>query len=90
MCAERERAQWAAIGAAAGATLAAQESPTQAASRASAAEVHEEWMRARCDYDASYYEGGSMARHSLAACVMGETARFALILYERTITLAES
>jgi hypothetical protein len=89
MCAERERAQWTAIGAAAAATLTAQESPTQAAARARAAVVHADWIQARCAYDASYYEGGSLARYSAAACVMGETARFALILYERTITLSE-
>ncbi|MDZ4690547.1 lysozyme inhibitor LprI family protein [Terricaulis sp.] len=89
MCAERERAQWAAIGAAAAATVAAQESPPQAAARSRATEAHAVWLQARCAYDASYYEGGSLARYSAAACVMGETARFALILHERTITLSE-
>lgn len=89
MCADRERAQWAAISEAAAATLATQESPTQTAARTSAAGAHTAWMQARCGYDASYYEGGSLARYSAAACVMGETANFALILHERTIDLSE-
>lgn len=89
MCAERERAQWAAIGDAAAATLAAQESPTQAAAQMRAREAHTSWLHARCAYDASYYEGGSMAHYSAAACVMGETANFALILYERALNAAQ-
>lgn len=87
ICAERERAQWAAVGEAASATLASQESATQRAARTRAATAHAAWQQARCAYDASLYEGGSLARYSAAACMMGETADFALILYERTLGL---
>lgn len=86
-CAERERAQWAAIGDRAAAALARHESRTQRAARARAATAHAAWLEARCAYDASLYEGGSMAHYSAAACVMGETADFALILYERVFVL---
>ncbi len=87
MCAERERAQWAAIRDAAAASLAAQESPTQRAARARATAAHAAWLQERCAYDASLYEGGSLANYSAAACAMGETAEFALILHGRTLSL---
>lgn len=88
-CADRERAQWQVVGEAASAALAAQESSTQAAAQRRAAEAHAAWLQARCAYDASLYEGGSMGRYAGAACVMGETANYALILHERVINTAE-
>lgn len=89
MCADRERAQWQAVGEAAATALAAHESPTQAAAQRRAAGAHAAWLQARCAYDTSYYEGGSLSRYAAAACVMGETANYALILHERVINAAE-
>lgn len=82
-CADRERAQWEAIRDAALVTLRARESATQSAARERALSAHTAWLDARCAYDASLYEGGSMAIYAAAACEMGRTADIALILHSR-------
>lgn len=88
-CADRERAQWQAAAEAAAATLSARESPSQSEARQRAADAHAAWLQARCVYDASLHEGGSMGRYAAAACVMGETANYALILHERVADAAD-
>lgn len=83
MCANRERAQWEALRDAALVTLHARESVTQTAARERALHAHTIWSQARCAYDASLYEGGSMATYAAAACEMGQTAEVALLLHMR-------
>ena len=83
MCANRERAQWEALRDAALAALRARESAAQTAARERALSAHAAWSQARCAYDASLYEGGSMAIYAAAACEMGQTADIALTLHLR-------
>jgi len=83
MCANRERAQWEALRDAALGALRARESATQIAARDRALTAHAAWSQARCAYDASLYEGGSMAIYAAAACEMEQTADIALTLHMR-------
>jgi hypothetical protein len=85
MCANRERAQWEALGEAALLTLRQQESSTQAAARERALSAHATAAHARCAYEASRYEGGSMAIFAAAACAMNQAADLALMLHARTL-----
>ena len=82
-CANRERAQWEALRDAALVALHARESATQIAARERALSAHAAWSQARCAYDASLYEGGSMAIYAAAACEMGQAADIALTLHMR-------
>jgi hypothetical protein len=82
-CANRERDQWVALRDAALSTLRTRENAAQSASRDRALSAHATWSQARCAYDASLYEGGSMAIYAVAACEMGQTADIALTLHMR-------
>ncbi|MBN8607795.1 MAG: DUF1311 domain-containing protein [Caulobacterales bacterium] len=84
-CANRERAQWEALAETALVALRAQESPTQTIARERALRAHETATQARCAYEASQYEGGSLAIYAAAACAMGQAADLALMLYARTL-----
>lgn len=85
MCADRERAQWEALGNTALVILRAQESATQAAARERALTAHAAAAQERCAYEASRYEGGSMANIAAAACAMDQAADLALMLHARTL-----
>ncbi|WP_135211790.1 lysozyme inhibitor LprI family protein [Vitreimonas flagellata] len=85
MCADRERAQWEALGEAALAILRAQESATQTSARERALSAHATAARERCAYEASRYEGGSLAIFAAAACAMNQAADLALMLHARTL-----
>ncbi len=85
MCANRERAQWEALGAAALVMLRTLESPTQAAARERALATHATAAQDRCAYEASRYEGGSLAIYAAAACAMHQAADLALLLHARTL-----
>ena len=82
-CANRERDEWVDLRDAALSTLRTRESAAQSASRDRALSAHAAWSQARCAYDASLYEGGSMAIYAAAACEMGQTADIALTLHMR-------
>lgn len=84
-CANRERAQWEALGEVALVTLRARESTTQAAARERALSAHAAATQARCAYEASQYEGGSLANYAVAACAMDQAADLALMLNARTL-----
>lgn len=87
LCANRERDQWAVLRDAANARLQVRENAAQSASRERALNAHAAWAQARCSYDASLYEGGSMVIYAAAACEMGQTADIALILHRRAYDL---
>ena len=84
MCANRERTQWEALTQTALDTLRAQETPTQTIARDRALSAHAAATQARCAYEASQFEGGSLAIYAAAACEMGQAADLALMLYART------
>lgn len=85
MCANRERAQWEALRDATLVTLRTRESATQTLARERALSAHAAWSRERCAYEASQYEGGSLAIYAAAACAMDQAADLALMLYARTL-----
>lgn len=82
-CAWRERSAWAGILQDSISTLRARESATQNAALDRALAAGEQWADARCAYDASFYEGGSLARVLAAQCSRDTTAQRAIDLYQR-------
>ncbi|MEZ5994446.1 MAG: lysozyme inhibitor LprI family protein [Hyphomonadaceae bacterium] len=82
-CAMAEREQWQTIRAQQIAALRAQETPSQTALLEAALEAHERWSQARCAYEASAFEGGTLARVAGAACMNEAMAEDALRLYAR-------
>lgn len=82
-CADRERSAWAGILEDSASTLRARESATQIAALDRALTAGEQWAEARCAYDASFYEGGSLARVLAAQCARDTTAQRAIDLYQR-------
>lgn len=82
-CLTRERDLWAGQVATLTARLRAQESPTQIEQLNAMLAAHEHWMRAKCHYSASIFEGGSLTRVLASACARNTTAELALDLLER-------
>jgi hypothetical protein len=82
-CLVRERDLWAGQVATLTARLRAQESPTQIEQLNGMLAAHEQWIRAKCHYSASIYEGGSLAIVLASACWRDTTAELALDLLER-------
>jgi hypothetical protein len=83
MCATSETEAWRSILDANAATLRAQESQSQIALLDRALAAGEQWARDRCAYDASYYEGGSLARVLGAQCARDTMALRAIDLHRR-------
>jgi hypothetical protein len=83
ICATSEAEAWRSVLNANAATLRARESETQAALLDRALAAGEQWARDRCAYDASYYEGGSLARVLGAQCARDTTALRAIDLHRR-------
>ncbi|OQW58010.1 MAG: hypothetical protein A4S17_12140 [Proteobacteria bacterium HN_bin10] len=82
-CLARERDLWASQVVTLTARLRARESPTQIDQLNGMLAAHEQWIRAKCHYSASIYEGGSLARVLASACWRDTTAELALDLLER-------
>jgi hypothetical protein len=83
MCAQGERAQWAALSRQYAASLRTRESGTQTAMLDAMIAAQPQWAQTRCAYAASYYEGGSLARYLGAACMRDAEAELALDLHSR-------
>lgn len=82
-CSESERLQWEEARAARIGALRAQETASQVALLDAALEQHARWARARCAYEASIYEGGSLARVIGAMCMRDAVAEHTLSLINR-------
>lgn len=82
-CFARERELWAAQVSEWAARWHASESPTQVEQLSAMLTAHDTWIRAKCAYQASIYEGGSLARVVRAACWRDTTAELALGLMAR-------
>lgn len=82
-CAHSEQLQWAEQRSRYELQLRARESETQRALLDAMLSEQERWVRARCAYSASFYEGGSLARYLNAACMRDMEAELALDLYRR-------
>lgn len=83
LCATSERAEWQTLRARYEALLRARESATQRALFDVMAAEQERWLQARCAYQASLYEGGSLARYLGAACARDTDAELTLDLHAR-------
>ncbi|ANP46409.1 lysozyme inhibitor LprI family protein [Candidatus Viadribacter manganicus] len=82
-CVDAERLQWEDVRATVIATLRANESPSQRMLLADALSQHRRWTDARCAYEASIYEGGSLSRIVAAQCVRDAIAEHTLYLINR-------
>ena len=82
-CVAEEGRAWQILSAQYEAALRARESATQIALLDAYLEQHRAWAAARCAYNASYYEGGSLARLLAASCRRDTAAELALELYAR-------
>jgi hypothetical protein len=82
-CINAETRQWEVIRHHQIAALQARESPTQIALLDAALAEHARWAQANCSYEASRYEGGTLARVVAAACMRDETADLTLSLLGR-------
>lgn len=82
-CSAREQSAWRGVLEAAVTELRARESATQLPLLDRALEAGEQWTRARCAYDASIYEGGSLARVVAASCWRDTIALRAIDLSNR-------
>lgn len=82
-CLMREADQWAMVVSSQVERLRASESASQLDHLNGMLAAHETWRRARCHYQASIYEGGSLARVVAASCMRDTTADLALELIAR-------
>ncbi len=83
-CYGRERAVWLTVLNDAASQLRAMESPMQVQLLESALSLGEQWEQARCLYDQSIYEGGSLGRVVAMSCLLDSTALRAIDLRRRT------
>lgn len=82
-CAQAESRQWEAIRHRQVAALRARESETQTALLDAALTEHARWALAICSYEASKYEGGTLAQVVAAMCMRDQTAELTLSLIAR-------
>jgi len=82
-CIEAERFQWENVRGAAAISLRAKETPTQIALLNASLAEHRRWAEARCSYEASVYEGGSLSLVVAAQCRRDAVAEHALYLRNR-------
>lgn len=82
-CLVRERELWTSQVETLTTRLRARESATQIEQLDIMLAAHEQWIRAKCHYSASIFEGGSLARVVASACMRNTTADLALDLMER-------
>lgn len=82
-CADAERMQWESLRGATTANLRATETPSQVALLEAAVAEQARWTQARCAYEASIYEGGSLARVVAAQCFRNAVAEHAIYLRNR-------
>jgi hypothetical protein len=82
-CVDAERFQWEDIRAGVVVALRAIETPSQRALLEASLAEHERWQEARCAYEASVYEGGSLSRVIAAQCFRDAVAEHALYLRNR-------
>jgi hypothetical protein len=82
-CATAETRQWEAVRDRQIAALRARETETQRALLEAALAEHARWAQANCGYEASRYEGGTLARVIAATCMRDETAELTLSLLAR-------
>lgn len=82
-CIDAERMQWENVRGAALITLRASETPTQLALLDRSLAEHERWTQARCSYEASIYEGGSLSIVIASQCMRNAVAEHALYLRNR-------
>jgi Lysozyme inhibitor LprI len=82
-CAWRERSAWQGIFEDSASALRVRESPSQRAALDRALAAGAQWSDARCAYDASFYEGGSLARLLAAQCTRDTMAQRTIDLYQR-------
>jgi|CXWL01.1.fsa_nt_gi hypothetical protein len=85
-CAMREERVWRGLIADAAEDLRQRESPSQTALLNAALSEGERWSEVRCAFNASIYEGGSLARVVAAQCLRDTAAERALDLHERLLT----
>lgn len=83
MCAARERQAWLSLLNTYADRLRATERDMQRALLEEALTAGEAWEIARCRYDGSYFEGGSLERMLIALCARDSTARRATDLWTR-------
>jgi len=82
-CVRSEQMQWENVRGAEVNRMRAQETPSQVALLDQAITEHARWTEARCAYEASIYEGGSLSRVIAAQCVRNAVAEHALYLRNR-------
>jgi len=82
-CVHSEQMQWENVRAAEVAKMRAQETPSQVALLNQAITEQARWTEARCAYEASIYEGGSLSRVIAAQCLRNAAAEHALYLRNR-------
>lgn len=82
-CLENETRLWAQLRDAIADNLRGAESPSQSALLDAALAEHARWVEAQCAYEASIYEGGSLARVVAAICRRDAVAEHALSLLAR-------
>lgn len=82
-CAQAERRVWEALRERQVATLRTSESPAQAALLDAELAEHARWASAHCAYEASIYEGGSLARVVAAGCLRDTIAEHYISLIAR-------
>jgi len=83
ICASREEEAWQALLVQSTDTLRQSETANQRRLLDDALAQGTEWARARCAYEASLYEGGSLARVLAAECLRNTTAERAIDLQRR-------
>jgi len=82
-CAQAETRQWELIRHRQIVALRARESETQIAMLDAALTEHARWALANCSYEASRYEGGTLAHVVAATCMRDQTAELTLSLLAR-------
>jgi hypothetical protein len=82
-CVESERWQWENVRGAAVITLRANETPGQLSLLDASLTEHRRWADARCSYEASIYEGGSLSIVIAAQCMRDAVAEHAIYLRNR-------
>lgn len=82
-CADAERQQWEIVREMELSSLRNQESASQLALLNASLEEHRRWAEARCSYEASIYEGGSLSIVVAAQCMRNAVAEHALYLRNR-------
>ncbi len=90
LCAAREERAWSAMLLEYAVDLRQRESATQTASLDAMLAASEQWAQARCAYQASIYEGGSLARLVAALCTRDTLAEWVIDLHTHRLYYGEN